>query len=339
MFVKSIGALVVLAVIAGLGYLAMNQGSSDEGIQNSSPPSGLAMETKTFITPAQLSEMEGAIIIDARSAEAYAGGHIPSAISMPGKLWRTGKAKPGQGDSQYLFRTDNDEVDVARYEAFLGSHGLTRDDTLIVYGNHAGKTDGSIPAMVLDVLGHEDVYFLDGIGVDQWVAAGNELEAEPTVLEQAQYQAKNVQQQVIWNLDDVLAHLDDENVVFLDTRSLSEYEGTETRRPNARKGHIPGAIRIDYFDMLHHAEGETADKTSLDPAKASEMLLQAGVTPDKTVVLYCQTSTRVSLPYFLLKDLGYEQVVVYDASWHEYGNRSDTPIVSLDGLNEGPATP
>ncbi|PSQ77942.1 MAG: hypothetical protein BRD37_03855 [Bacteroidetes bacterium QH_8_67_23] len=48
-------------------------------------------------------------------------------------------------------------------------------------------------------------------------------------------------------------------------------------------------------------------------------------------MLHCQTATRVSENYLVMKDLGYENVAVYDASWHDWGNREDTPIV------QGPA--
>ena len=261
----------------------------------------------------------GLVLIDARSPKQYAEGHLPGAINLPGESMRTPNAKPGQGDSQYVFRTPDGGPDVALYERLLGNAGLTRDAAVVVYGDHAGKADGSVPAMLLDWLGQRDVAFLDGVGVDQWTATGRTLSTEPTTLPPATYRA-DAAPDFVWNLPEVLDHLGDGSVVFYDTRTPDEFAGTEAgRRGNAHGGHIPGAVELDYASFL------ADNKTTLSKEELKSTLEANGVTPDKTVVLYCQTATRVSLPYLVLKDLGYPKVAVYDASWHEYGNRDDTP--------------
>ncbi len=303
-------------------------------------PSARAVDARTdgptlrsFICPAQLVELlnthtlgEDLVIVDARSGNDYATAHIPGAINLAPSTMRTGKAKPGQGYSQYLFRVgddyENGTLDVDRYAAILGGAGIDATDTVVVYGNHAGKADGTIPAMVLDMLGHRGgIYFLDGRGLERWQSAGFEATAEPTALPPTDYLA-SPRVGVVWNLADVVAHTGKGDVVFYDTRSLPEFTG-ENRRSNQRGGHIPGAVRIDYGDLMD------ADKRTLAAERVAELHESAGVTADKTVVLYCQTSTRVSLPYLALRDLGYENVVVYDASMHEYLNRDDTEVATV----------
>ena len=56
------------------------------------------------------------------------------------------------------------------------------------------------------------------------------------------------------------------------------------------------------------------------------MYVAKAVTPDKTVVTYCQTHHRAAHAYFVLRLLGYPRVVGYDRSWIEWGNRDDLPI-------------
>ncbi len=259
------------------------------------------------------------ILVDVRSAAEYAKGHIPGAINFPAELWRTPGAKPGEGKSQYIFRLADESPDVPKYETLLGGAGLTREDEVVIYGSHGGKSDGSVPAMLLNWLGQERVAFLDGIGIEQWAKAGGSLSREAYVLPPATYSARPIPR-FIWNLDDVLAHLHADDVVFLDTRTPEEFAGLD-RVNNKRAGHIPGAVACNYTDFLRKE-----DKTAISPQEAANRLRARGVTPDKTVVLYCQTATRVSLPALLLKDLGYPNVVIYDASWFEYGNLDSTPI-------------
>jgi thiosulfate/3-mercaptopyruvate sulfurtransferase len=311
-------ALIVLATLAG-GSLA----GAEAPAQPAPAVSTDAQQSswQSFLTPAQVKARladANAIVIDVRSADEYAKGHIPGAISLPGKLWRTPEAKPGHGDSQYIFRKPDGSPDIARYEALLGDAGLTRDREVIIYGNHAGKADGSVPAMILSWLGQKDVRFLDGVGLSEWHKAGYETSTEPRQLPAARYAAAP-RDGFVWNLHDVLANLTNPRVVFYDTRAPREFTGEELKS-NKRGGHIPGAVLCNYEEFLDK------DKKTISRDQVARKLAERGITPDKTVVLYCQTATRVSLPYLALRDLGYNDVVIYDASWHEYGNRDDTPI-------------
>ncbi len=282
----------------------------------------------TFVTPAEVVALQerlgdDLVILDVRAGAAYAEGHLPNAINLAGGKFRTGKANPGEGDSQYVFRDGDGQPDVARYEQLLGDAGITIDKTVVVYGNHGGKGDGSLPAMLLDWLGQERVLFLDGIAIDEWTAAGFELVTDPTTLEPATYVA-SPRDGFIWNLSDVQAGLaSGVQPVFYDTRSAEEFAGAELR-DNVRGGHIPGAIHADYTELL------TGNKWVRPRAEIEAMLVEQGLPnardAGRPIVLYCQTATRVSLAYLVLRELGYENIAIYDASWHEYGNRDDTAI-------------
>ena len=258
------------------------------------------------------------IVIDARSPREYAAGHIPGAVNLPGASMRTAKTAIDPLGGQNVFRNADGSPDVGRYEKMLGDAGLTRGAAVVVYGNHAGKTDGSVAAMLLDWLGQKDVAFLDGVGPSEWLGIGRTLTTLPTVRPKAVY-AADPRPGTVWTLRDVLADLRRPDVIFYDTRTPGEFAGEPDDRGNKFGGHIPGAVELCYSDFL------TPRKTLVSRDQIKAALEKRGITPDKTVVLYCQTATRVSLPYLVLKDLGYRKVAFYDASWQEYGNRDDTP--------------
>ncbi len=323
----SVFAAGVLALGAGVAFLgggvSAEQAGQVAGVEASQPAEwGWTYFTTAEQLAARLGE-PNLLVLDARSPEAYAQGHIPGAVNLPGEDLRTPSAKPGQGDSQYIFRKPDGSPDVAKYVQIFSEIGVSPETHVVVYGNHAGQTDGSIPAMILHWLGHEQVSFLDGVGVEAWKNAGFELSAEPVSPSPAQFRAEPIEG-FVWNLDDVLANLQNPNVAFYDTRSLGEYTGQD-KRNNAHGGHIPGAVRIDYAEQIQGQGKTLSEKDAI-----VQRLKAEGITPDRTIVLYCQTSTRVSLPYLILKDLGYPDVVVYDASWHEYGNLPGTPKATGD---------
>jgi len=289
-------------------------------------------EWQSFISPDELKARLGdplTLVVDVRPSDQYIAGHIPGSINLPGGQWRTPGCRPGEGDSQYIFRNDDATPDIARYETLLGDAGIAPEHRVVVVGDHGGKANGSVPAMILRWLGHADVVFLDGIGTSRWADAGYELATEPTRLDPVTYTAK-ARVDEIWTLDTVLAHIDDDSVVYLDTRSLDEFNGVD-RRNNRFGGRIPGAIRFDYYDLL------ADDKTTVTPERARAQLAERGITPDHTVVLYCQTSTRVSVTYLALQDLGFKKIAIYDGSWHEYGNRDDTPIEARTAADDAVA--
>lgn len=122
----------------------------------------------------------------------------------------------------------------------------------------------------------------------------------------------------VTSADGILARLKDPAVVILDARSPAEYAGKDVRAK--RGGHIPGAVNIEWSQALR------PDGT-FKPLEELRALYGAnGVTPDKTVIAYCQTHHRSAHSYFVLRLLGYPRVVGYDRSWSEWGNREGLPV-------------
>ena len=285
--------------------------------------SNSAPQWSSFITPQELHarlQRANLLIIDVRSPPEYAAGHIPGAINLPGVDWRTPPAAPGSGKlGQQIFRRPDGSVDVPRYEKFLGDAGLKQDHEVVIYGNHAGKADGSLPAALLLKLGHPKVAFLDGVGLEQWKTAGYAVATEPTKLAAATYKA-DADPKRLWSYDDVRKNLKNPNVVILDSRTPEEFAGNDLRG-NKRGGHIPGARLLNSDDFI-----EQGSLLTIAPELARKKVESILPDKDKTVVIYCQSGTRCSLKELVLKDLGYKNVVLYDASWQEWGNKEDAPV-------------
>lgn len=288
--------------------------------QQAAPASHAPAKWSTLITPQSLHEKLGhkdLLIIDARSPAEYAAAHIPGAINLPGADWRTPAAAPGQV-GQKIFRQADGSLDVKRYEEFLSKAGVKPEHEIVVYGNHAGKADGSIPAAILLKLGHQKVSFLDGVGLDEWKSAGYPVSTEAATLPASKYVA-HADASKLWSAEDVIKNIENPDVVIIDSRTPAEFAG-EDLRGNKRGGHIPGAILLNAEEFLDSKTHKTID------LEAAKKRIEAEIPKDKTVVIYCQSGTRCSHKELILKDLGYKNVVLYDSSWQEWGNRLDTPI-------------
>ena len=118
--------------------------------------------------------------------------------------------------------------------------------------------------------------------------------------------------------DEVAASLSGESAL-LDARSEGEYQGT--KKFAERAGRIPGAIHMEWIEMM-----DKPNNMRLKPAETlREMLKERGIEDGQEVIAYCQTHHRSALSWFVLDLLGY-QARGYEGSWSDWGNRADTPI-------------
>ena len=67
------------------------------------------------------------------------------------------------------------------------------------------------------------------------------------------------------------------------------------------------------------------------PDELRSMYGNAGVTPDREVITYCQGGYRAAHSYIALRLLGFPRVRTYVGSWKEWGDREDLPVENPKG--------
>ena len=124
----------------------------------------------------------------------------------------------------------------------------------------------------------------------------------------------NVQEDRVCDVTAVLAAVEDPNTIIFDVRSAEEFEGTDVRA--AKGGHIPGAVHLEWKEVLQ--DGEIPYFRSYEEIR--DIYASLGITPDKNVIPHCHTNVRGSHAYFALRLMGYDSVRPYEGSWAEFGN-------------------
>lgn len=262
-----------------------------------------------------MNKMEKAdwVILDTRTPEEYKDAHIQGAISL-GK--RADKAMRDPTHRSYPI--------VPAIEKTLGTAGIGNDKHIILYGKAADAYYTTVPFWVLEYLGCNSpalkctVHYYDG-GIERWEAEGGRIEQKDSVLPPAQFKANVVPSRLATTEEVMEAVKGKKKAVIIDARTEAEYSGAEIRA--LRGGHIPGAVNIK---VQKNYTGDTFRMIPLSEA----MSLYRDIQRAERVIVHCQTGTRSTYTYLVLRLLGYENVSNYDDSWIVWGNNVVCPVES-----------
>ena len=250
---------------------------------------------------------ENLVIVDLCKAKQYAQAHIPNAQHVTYSDI-VAIEKPVMG-----LLPDNE-----KFSALLSSLGINKKSLIVAYDDEGGGCASRF-VWTLHVFGHETSVVLNG-GLHSWANEGHEISnSTPEKPVASEYNITKTHHHTASRAY-IQTHLDNDNVVFLDARSLAEFTGEKKLADKA--GRIPHAIHYEWTESMNKD-----NNLRLLPAEEIQTHLnELGITQDKEVVCYCQSHHRSAYSWMVLKSLGYENVLGYPGSWSDWGNRSDTAI-------------
>ena len=182
--------------------------------------------------------------------------------------------------------------------------------------------DATFAAWLLASAGATEVYLLDG-GYARW-----ELERRPLTQRYprrsgapGRFQPARFRPATA-SLIDVEKAVKGSGVLLVDARPADQYGGSAGAQ--LRRGHIPGAVS-------HPWKGDLEQRDLLLVWKSRAALAASyqgeGITPDRDIIIYCNSGTEASHVFFALKYLlQYPRVRIYAGAWSQWAEREDLPV-------------
>lgn len=273
-------------------------------------------QTPRLIAPdslAALSARGPVTVIDVRQSwVSYLQNHLPGAVWLNVETLR---AQQGELPFQLL--------PAAHYVKLFHRLGVDRGRPAVVYS--AGDQldiDATFAVWLLASAGAEDVRLLDG-GYARW-----ELEARPLTQRYPRVAATGTTlradrfRPAVATLEEVQAAVAGSGTLLVDARPAEQYGGSAGAQ--LRRGHIPGAVSHPWKDDLEKRDLVLVWKPV---ATLRQEYAAQGITPERDIVVYCNSSTEASHVFFALRYLlGYPRVRIYTGAWSQWAEREDLPV-------------
>ena len=252
-------------------------------------------------------DSSGAKPVTARNARSeYEAGHIPGASYLD--------LQQDLSEQKGLFRFTMPKPDVLAKT--LGRLGVGDCNQIVLYSRNTIQWSTRVWWMMHSI-GIENVAILDG-GFETWVAEGNKTSTEQTKYKQATLTA-NPRYDFFVGQKEVYAAMNDDFTCIMNALTADVHCGEDARY--GRPGHIPGSVNVPAASLQ--------DSKSLKIKKCDEVaraFADAGADSRKPIIVYCGGGIAATLNAFLLYQLGYNNVAVYDNSMSEWANDTDLPI-------------
>ena len=263
------------------------------------------VDCTTWLKPAEPGDDAPYRVVPGRAE--YDEAHIPGAVflDIQGQI--------SDPDTRLKFMAPSAE----RFADAMGALGIGDDSRVVLYS--AGSIMWATRVWwMLRAFGFDRIAVLDG-GWEKWRAEGRPVSSEPGRYPPARFTARLKPGQFVGSKY-VLSRLDDADTVAVNALAPEFHLGEGPSR-YGRPGRIPGSVNVPAATLLDPANGAFVP---LDEAR--RLHEDTGITPDRHVVAYCGGGISATVGLFLLHQLGYTDLNLYDGSMGEWAHDPDLPI-------------
>lgn len=258
-----------------------NAGDSDSKTQEpieraSTYPNGVILKPMKSVSSSD-------VVIDVSNSDSYAASHIKDAIHIP---------------SRNFLNSEGGLKTAEELASVLGDAGVSRTDSVVLYGSQESSGEAEFAFLVLRYLGQNDVKLLDGSLAD-WKAAGL-----PEEVGEGNKAAVEYTPQIRSDVMAEYEYVKSGQAQIIDVRPFVDFG----------KGRIPGSIALDPTNVI---KGDKI-KNGGDLANVFSRF-----DKEKPIVVYSDDYSRSALAAYALQLMGY-QASVY--SWEDWMAHESTEV-------------
>lgn len=191
------------------------------------------------------------------------------------------------------------------------------DGTRVVLYSRKSMTRATRFWWMLRWLGFDDAAVLDG-GFDKWSADGRPVSTDPCRYPPGKLSVRP-RPELFVGKDAVLAAIGDGKTCTVNALEPDLHSGDNPRY--GRPGRVPGSVNVPATALV-----DPGTQEMLAPKAVAEAFTTVGAEPGKRIITYCGGGIAATLDAFLLHQLGYEDIAVYDNSMSEWANDPSLPI-------------
>ena len=205
------------------------------------------------------------VIVDCEVDAAFARGHIPGAVLVPDNY----EKNPDTGRLHLM--------DPSQFKNMCEDLGIG-DDTLVITYDHSRSLTAARLWWALNTYGHTNTKILNG-GGRAWSSHGGVVDCGRSEQRKVTFTPKRDDSKLA-TADDLKRACQVGDSIIWDVRSDGEWDGSNSRG-NKRVGHVPGAIHLEWFNLVDSVTNEFKPQSEI-----LRILTEHGITPDKNVFTY-----------------------------------------------------
>ena len=191
------------------------------------------------------------------------------------------------------------------------------DDFHIVLYSRNGLQWATRIWWMLYVLGFKNLSILNG-GFNEWKKNNFPTESKINVFEKSEFKIE-INDKIFVDKNRVLGSMNTNECVILNSLTEDLHNGENPRY--GRPGRIPGSLNIPFHELTDLEKG-----CFKSPSECLEVFKKKGISQDSRVLNYCGGGIAASLDAFVLFQLGYDDIEIYDNSMSEWATDENLPI-------------